>query len=71
MRSHPRSGSRSGRTSECTLVLVFVPGEHPPKPPFWKTTLLSTTGTLQKPRKNESDPKVTPRAPPQSDPEVT
>ena len=28
-----------GDTSECTLVLVFVPGEHPPKPPFWKTTL--------------------------------
>ena len=44
----PRSGFRSGRTrertlvpvfrsggtSECTLVPVFVPGEHPPKPPF-------------------------------------
>ena len=26
-------------TSECALVLVFVPGEHPPNPPFWKTTL--------------------------------
>ena len=33
----PRSGFRSGGTSECTLVPVFVPGEHPPKPPFWKT----------------------------------
>ena len=36
MRTYPRSGFRSGRTSECTLVPVFVPGEHPPKPPFWK-----------------------------------
>ena len=27
---------RSGGTSECTLVPVFIPGEHPPKPPFWK-----------------------------------
>ena len=27
---------RSGGTSERTLVPVFVPGEHPPKPPFWK-----------------------------------
>ena len=34
---YPRSGFR---TSECTLVPVFVPGEHPLKPPFWKTTLL-------------------------------
>ena len=42
MRTCPRSGFRAGGTSECTLVLVFVPGEHPPKPPFWKTTLLST-----------------------------
>ena len=33
---------RSGATSECTLVPVFVPGEHPPKPPFWKPTYLST-----------------------------
>ena len=47
---YPRSGFRSGRTSESTLVPVFrsrgtsertlvpvfVPGEHPPKPPFWK-----------------------------------
>ena len=32
----------SGGTSECTLVPVFVLGEHPPKPPFWRTTLLST-----------------------------
>ena len=38
----PRSGFRSGGTCERTLVPVFVPGEHPPKPPFWKTTLLST-----------------------------
>ena len=35
---YPRSGFRSGGTSECTLVPVFVPGEHPPKPPFWKST---------------------------------
>ena len=42
MRTYPRSGFRSGRTSECTLVPVFVLGEHPPKPPFWKTTLLAT-----------------------------
>ena len=42
MRTYPRSGFRSGGTSECTLVAVFVPGEHPPKPPFWKTTLLAT-----------------------------
>ena len=55
-RTYPRSGfrcgeacertlvpvSHSGGTSECTLVPFFVPGEHPPKPPFWKTTLLST-----------------------------
>ena len=26
----------SGGTSERTLVPVFVPGENPPKPPFWK-----------------------------------
>ena len=31
---YPRSGFCSGGTSECTLVPVFVPGEHPPKPPF-------------------------------------
>ena len=37
MRTYPRSGfCRSGGTSERTLVPVFVPGEHPPKPPFWK-----------------------------------
>ena len=54
-RTYPRSGfrsggtcertlvpvSRSGGTSKCTLVPFFVLGEHPPKPPFWKTTLLS------------------------------
>ena len=39
---HPRSGFCSGGTSECTLVPVFVPREHPPKPPFGKTTLLSS-----------------------------
>ena len=42
---YPRSGFRSGgniRIIECTLVADFVPGEHPPKPPFWKTTLLAT-----------------------------
>ena len=42
MRTYPRSVFRSGGTSQCTLVPVFVPVEHPPKPPFWKTTLLST-----------------------------
>ena len=31
---YPRSGFRSRGTSECTLVPVFVPGDHPPKPPF-------------------------------------
>ena len=36
MRMYPRSGFRSGGTSECTLVPVVVPGA------FWKTTLLST-----------------------------
>ena len=43
MRTYPRSGFRSGGTSECTLVPVFVPGEHPPEPPFWKTTLLGSS----------------------------
>ena len=42
MRTYPRSGLRSWGTSERTLVPVFVLGEHPPKPPFWKTTLLWT-----------------------------
>ena len=42
--NHPRSGFRSGGTSaKTTLVPVFVPGEHPPKPPFWKTTLLGSS----------------------------
>ena len=36
MRTYPRSSFRSGGTSECTLVPVFVPGEHPPKPRFLK-----------------------------------
>ena len=36
MQTYPRSGFRSGGTSECTLVLVFVPGKHPPKPTFCK-----------------------------------
>ena len=50
IRTYPRSGFRSGGTSECNLVPVFrsgehpnvpsfrffVPGEHPPRPPFWK-----------------------------------
>ena len=27
---------RSGGTCERTLVPVFAPGEHPPRPPFWK-----------------------------------
>ena len=36
MRTYPRSCLRSGGTSECTLVPVFVPGEHPPNHPFGK-----------------------------------
>ena len=42
MRTYPRSGFHSGGPSECTLVPVFVPGDHPPKnhpfgkPPFWQ-----------------------------------
>ena len=28
--------SQKGGFGERTLVPVFVPGEHPPKPPFWK-----------------------------------
>ena len=32
------------------LVLVFIPREHPPKPPFWKTTLLATP--------DSKDPKI-------------
>ena len=43
MRTYPRSGFRSRGTSERTLVPVFVPGEHPPKPPVWKTTLLGSS----------------------------
>ena len=42
MRTYPRSGFRSGGTSECTLVPVFVSVEHVPKAPFLKTTLLRT-----------------------------
>ena len=38
----PHSGFRSEGPCERTLVPVFVPGEHPQKPSFWKTTLLST-----------------------------
>ena len=37
--SYPRCGFRSGGSSKYTLVAVCVPGEHPPKLPFWKTTL--------------------------------
>ena len=47
MRTYPRSGFRSGGTSECTLVPIFVPREHPPKPPFWKTILLATPLLLE------------------------
>ena len=36
MSTKPRSGFRSGRTCERPLVPVFFPGEHLPKPPFWK-----------------------------------
>ena len=42
MRTYPRSGLRSGGTSERTLVPVFVPGEHPPKTTLLETTPLST-----------------------------
>ena len=34
MRMYPHSGFRSGGTSECTLVPVLVPGEHPNLPSF-------------------------------------
>ena len=53
MRTYPRSDFRSGGTSECTLVPVFVLGEHPPKPPFWKTTLcqpLKKSGPKKQPK---------------------
>ena len=39
IRTYPRSGFRSGGTSERTLVPVSVLGEHPPKPPFCKPPL--------------------------------
>ena len=35
------------KTRPLTLVPVFVPGEHPPKPHFWKTTLLATPKYIQ------------------------
>ena len=41
-RTCPRSGFSFRGTCKRTLVQVFVPGEYPPKPPFWKTTLLAT-----------------------------
>ena len=31
-----RAVSQKGGFGERTIVPVFVPGEHPPKPPFWK-----------------------------------
>ena len=47
IRMYPRSGFRSEGTSECTLVPVFVPGEHPPKPPFWKPSFCQPQNGLQ------------------------
>ena len=49
-RMYPRSGFRSGRTSECTLVPVSVPGEHPPKPPFWQPPFCQPQISQWKPR---------------------
>ena len=43
MRTYPRSGFRSGGTSERTLIPVLVPGEHAPKPPLLETTLLGSS----------------------------
>ena len=43
MRTYPRSGLRSRGTSERTLVPLFVPGEHPPKPPFLENILLGSS----------------------------
>ena len=40
---YPRSGFRSGGTSERTLVPVFVPGENPPRPPFFTVSGSSPT----------------------------
>ena len=34
--TYPRSGFSFRGNTKRTLVPVFVPGEHPPKPPFWK-----------------------------------
>ena len=42
-RMYPRSAFRSGGTCECTLVPVFVPGEHPNVPSF----LLSFRGFIR------------------------
>ena len=58
----PRSGFRSRGTYECTLVPVFVPGEHPPKRPFWETTLLSTPERIwaETPLSQTHPPKGTP-----------
>ena len=47
--TYPRSGFRSGGTSECTLVPVFFPGEHLPKPPFWKPPFCQPS-TVQLPK---------------------
>ena len=49
---------RSGGTSERTLVPVFVPGEPPPKPPFWKTTLLATPDKSQGIQKAQRERKI-------------
>ena len=46
-RTYPRSGFRSGGTCERSLVPVFVPGEHPPKPPFWKPPFCRPCPTYQ------------------------
>ena len=36
IQKYPRSLCGTGGISECTPVLVFGTGEHPPKPPLWK-----------------------------------
>ena len=53
----PRSGFRSGGTCECTLVTVFVPGEHPNVPSF----RFSFAGTSVQTILLENHPFVNPR----------
>ena len=54
IRTYPSSGFRSGGTPECTLVPISVPGEHPPKPPFWKPPFDLPVNSLRHHRKNSA-----------------